>query len=97
MLLNGFRFRIDVVTIKDEYVERFEHYFDIYGYASGRVGTPHVVEYTHGGEGPEWQTVDGLDVSYIQTNNFKVSGVMKPAADYIAALFDKGCRFIKGD
>lgn len=81
----------------DATIELFENYFKAYGYKTGRIGVPRVCNYINGaGSMPHWATIDGKSCTYVQTNGAKVIAPLKPAADYIKAIFDMGCRFVKG-
>lgn len=76
----------------------FAAYFAAYGYKTGRIGVPRVCNYINAsGSMPHWASIDGRSCTYVQTSGLKVIAPLKPAADYIRAIFDTGCRFVKGD
>lgn len=78
-------------------ISLFEAYFAAYGYKTGRIGIPRVCNYINGsGSMPHWATIDGKSCTYVKTTGMKIIAPLKPAADYIRAIFDAGCRFVKG-
>lgn len=81
----------------DATISLFEAYFAAYGYKTGRIGIPRVCNYINGsGSMPHWASIDGKSCTYVKTTGMKVIAPLKPAADYIRAIFDQGCRFVKG-
>lgn len=81
----------------DATISLFEAYFAAYGYKTGRIGIPRVCNYINGsGSMPHWASIDGKSCTYVKTTGMKVIAPLKPAADYIRAVFDQGCRFVKG-
>lgn len=78
-------------------ISLFEAYFAAYGYKTGRIGIPRVCNYINGsGSMPHWTTIDGKSCTYVKTTGMKIIAPLKPAADYIRAVFDAGCRFVRG-
>lgn len=78
-------------------ISLFEAYFAAYGYKTGRIGIPRVCNYINGsGSMPHWASIDGKSCTYVKTTGMKIIAPLKPAADYIRAVFDAGCRFVKG-
>lgn len=97
-LLSFFDIIIQRVRLRSAVLERYDNYFNYYGYQSGRCGIPYVVEYMFGGNNtPHWATIAGKDTTYIKTNDCRITGVMLPVSEYIRAMFNSGVRFIKGD
>lgn len=93
----GPNFRIDTHTIHPQYLHIFERYFDLYGYATKRIGIPHLITWIRqGSEEPHWENIDGKQSTYLKTYNVQVTGVIAPAIDAIASLLDSGCTFVKG-
>lgn len=45
--------------------------------------------------GPEWETFDNENVFFTQTENCLVTGVCQDSRDFIEALFNGGCRFVR--
>ena len=81
----------------DATISLFEAYFAAYGYKTGRIGIPRVCNYINGsGSMPHWATIDGKSCTYVKTTGMKIIAPLKPAADYIRAVFDQGCRFVRG-
>lgn len=81
----------------DATIELFENYFKAYGYKTGRLGVPRVCNYINAsGSMPHWATIDGNACTYVKTKSAKIVAPLKPASDYIKAIFDAGCRFVKG-
>lgn len=94
----GANFRIDVHTIHPEYLATFERYFDLLGYATKRIGTPHLISWIRkSGVEPKWAEVDGHQISFLKTHNIQITGVIAPAIDAISSLLDGGCTFVKGN
>lgn len=89
------------VSLNPAVLERYDRYFDAFGYNSGRIGLPRVANYIHGttsgDTAPSWHTVNGKNTTYIKTKDCKVIHSMLPVAQFIKALFDSGVRMIKGD
>lgn len=99
--LNNNRFRFDRVQLREEILQEYDRWLTYYGYASGRTGTPRVCNYINGNTDaamiPYFDATLGDPATYVITTNFHVTGVPMPVADYIEALFNSGCRFLKGD
>jgi|GEM_PF-3004763 len=75
-----------------------KNYLDSYGYKSGRIGVPRVCNYIGGsGNQPHFVTIDGKPSTYVKTAGMIVEAPNEIASTYIEMLFDKGCRFVKGD
>jgi len=93
------KFRVEYDTLTEAAQARVAAFFNAYGYTSGRLGKPRVTAYMgRSSEAqPHWVTIDGVPSTYCKTSTLRVYGVNKPACDYIAAIFNAGCRFIKGD
>lgn len=98
-LYSGIRFRLDFKYINDVYKERYEKYFDHYGYKSTRFGAPRVGKWASGdaSQEPHWETVNGLPSTYVKTDGCRVLGPFLNATRQIQNMFDSGIRFIKGD
>lgn len=99
--------RFDPIDIKVRYhqptnaiLKKYDEYFKMFGYTSGRCGIPRVINYMKGvsnaSELPHWVTINGRETTYIQTSSLKIVHSMQPVADAIRAMFDSGVRFIKG-
>lgn len=84
----------------DVILEKYDNYFKLFGYSSGRCGMPRVLNYMKGvndnSKLPHWVTTNGKQTTYIQTSSMKVMHAMAPVAEAIKAMFDSGVRFIKG-
>lgn len=89
------------VQLRPEILGYYDHWFDLYGYASGRCGIPHVIDFVKGETGatkvPHWATVNSKNTTYVKTCDAKIEHAMLPVASNIAAMFNAGIRFIKGD
>lgn len=83
---------IDLVTLQGSVLQVFDQYFTLYGYASGRLGTPRVIEWIGGGAAPYF----GPAGTYVKTKGANVYGVPVPNANRIADMFDAGVRFYQG-
>ena len=85
-------------TLNDAMTETVDNYFNAFGYNSGRIGVPRVCNFIKGtGDQPHFVSMDDGPCTYIQTGDMHVVSNLKPASDYIEALFNAGCRFINGN
>jgi hypothetical protein len=89
------------VSLNPEILSRYDHYFSMYGYSSGRVGIARVIRFTQGAssssELPHWYTGGGKQFTYVKTMDCKVTSAMAPVSRAIESMFDNGIRMIKGD
>ncbi len=89
------------VQLRPEIIDYYDKWFDLYGYASGRCGIPHVIDFVKGETGatkvPHWATVNGANTTYVKTHDAKVEHAMLPVARAISDMFNSGIRFQKGD
>lgn len=96
--LARFYFQFYFRTITPAWAEIVDNFFNAFGYNSGRIGIPRVCNFIAGsGEQPHFVTYDGAPTTYVKTTDAHVISNLKPASDYIEALFNAGCRFINGD
>ena len=80
--------------IKPAILKEYDKFFSNYGYTSNRVGVPRVCHYIKATDTqPHFQ--DGY--TYVKTSGMQVISNVKPASDYIESMFDRGCKFKKGD
>lgn len=80
--------------IKPAILAEYDKFFSNYGYTSNRVGVPRVCHYIKSTDTqPHFQ--DGL--TYVKTSGMQVISNLKPACEYIESMFDRGCKFKKGD
>ena len=80
--------------LKPAILEQYDKFFSNYGYTSNRVGVPRVCHYIKATDTqPHFQ--DGY--TYVKTSGMQVIGNVKPACEYIEGMFDRGCKFKKGD
>lgn len=98
-LYSGIRFRLDFKYINKEFIERYEKYFDYYGYKSTRFGRPRVGMWALGekSEEPHWESINGLPCTFIKTDGCSIIGPFLNATRAIENMFNSGIRFIKGD
>lgn len=84
---------------------KYDIYFDNFGYSTGRFGIPRVYNYLHGSQDddelPSWHELteeygewSHPYITYVKTNNAKITGVMLPVAQAIQNIFDTGCQFV---
>lgn len=89
------------VQLNSEVLKNYDLYFQNYGYNHGICSIPYVINYMHGSADadkiPHWETINGKQSTYVKTTNCKIIYSMLEVAQYIKALFDGGCRFLKGD
>lgn len=93
------RFYITQVTLRDSIVEIYDRWLDYYGYASSRIGVPHVVSYINGGtDQPHFATIDGEQVTYAKATVSVYTNGKAPQmlADEVKAMFEAGTLFVKG-
>ena len=99
--LGGFKFTFDVMKLKPEFIAKYDEYFTNYGYASSRVGIPHIQTYLQGtktGDAPKFlQNADGYYVTYIKTMNCKINHYNTMVSSFLEGLFDGGIQLIDGD
>lgn len=81
--------------------QAYDEYFKRYGYKSGQVHIPRVINFMHGSnvdaELPHWSTIDGKECTYIKTADMRIDHAMLPVSQTIKSMFDSGILFIKGD
>lgn len=81
--------------------QAYDEYFKRYGYKSGQVHIPRVINFMHGSnvdaELPHWSTIDGKACTYIKTADMRIDHAMLPVSQAIKSMFDSGILFIKGD
>lgn len=96
--LGRFYYQFYFKTLTPAWTEIVDNYFNAFGYNSGRIGIPRVVNFIHGsGDQPHFVTYDGAPTTYVKTTDCHVISTMMPVSQDIEALFNAGCRFIKGD
>ena len=96
--LSRFYYQFYFKTLTPAWTEIVDNYFNAFGYNSGRIGIPRVVNFIHGsGDQPHFVTYDGTPTTYVKTTDCHVISTMMPVSQDIEALFNAGCRFIKGD
>lgn len=99
-LKNPIRFMGVQVILRDDVVEIYDKWFDYYGYASSRIGVPHVVSYFKGGDDqPHFAKVDGDTVTYAKARVFCIANAKAPKmmCDDIEQMFANGTLFVKKD
>lgn len=83
------------VSLNPEILAKYDDYFDRYGYTSGRIGIPRVINYMNGittpADVPSW-TADNK--TYVKTANCTVRNVPMPVAQAIEQMFNSGMRFL---
>lgn len=96
--LRRFYYQFYFKTLTPAWTEIVDNYFNAFGYNSGRIGIPRVVNFINGeGDQPHFVTYDGAPTTYVKTTDCHVISTMMPVSQDIEALFNAGCRFIKGD
>ena len=96
--LARFYYQFYFKTLTPAWTEIVDNYFNAFGYNSGRIGIPRVVNFIHGsGDQPHFVAYDGAPTTYVKTTDCHVISTMMPVSQDIEALFNAGCRFIKGD
>lgn len=88
------------VQLREDVLEYYDAWFDLYGYASGRCGIPYVIQFCRGGSDlPHWVESGGTmeGTTYVKTLDCKVEHAMMPVAQNIKQMFDRGVRMKKGD
>ena len=92
------QYELFFMTLNDAMTQTVDNYFNAFGYNSGRIGVPRICNFIKAsGPAPHFVTIDDGPATYVQTGDMHVVSNLKPASDYIEALFNAGCRFIKGD
>jgi hypothetical protein len=96
--LQRFYFQFFFVTLNDAWTQLVDTYFNAFGYRSGRIGIPRIVNFIKGtGEQPHFTTYDGAPTTYVQTTDARVISTMQPVSQYIQGMLNAGCRFINGN
>ena len=95
------------VQLREEILDYYDAWFDLYGYTSARCGIPYVIQWCRSSTGdtyannhvdPHWVSGGSMDkTTYVKTKDCKVEHSMMPVANAIKQMFDKGIRFKKGD
>lgn len=94
------QFNITRVRLLDTVLEKYDKYFSLYGYKSGRIGIPRICNYTLGVAGdsinPHFDMTLKYPATYVKTMNLHCIFSMTDVCSYIENLFNGGCRFLKG-
>lgn len=91
-------FSLYFITLNDAMTQTVDNYFNAFGYNSGRIGVPRICNFIKAsGAAPHFVEIDDGPATFVKTGDMHVVSNLKPASDYIEALFNAGCRFIKGD
>lgn len=95
-----FNFLMKEVRPRPEVLSIYDKWLDYYGYASNRIGVPHVVSYFQGGDDqPHFAEVDGDTVTYAKARVFCYGNSKAPKmmCDDIEQMFANGTLFVKKD
>lgn len=96
--LERFYYQFYFKTLTPAWIAIVDNFFNAFGYKSGRIGIPRIVNFINGGgDRPHFVTYDGAPTTYVKTTDCHVISTMMPVSQDIEALFNAGCRFIKGD
>lgn len=94
-------FSVEHVRLRDEVLALYDKYFDAFGYTSMRYGVPRICNFIGGSSStsdiPHFATIDGMQITYVKTQDMEVVCPMKPIEDYFKAMFNGGVQFINGD
>lgn len=90
-LLQKVGFIVEIATLRSSVLAAYTKYFNMYGYNSLRIGKPRVW-----GGSPHYANVDGKLSTYVKTAGMSVEASTQESAAFIEALFNNGCRFLKG-
>lgn len=89
------------VSMLPSLYQAYDEYFKRFGYKSGQVHIPRVINFMHGSnvdaELPHWSTIDGKECTYVKTADMRIDHAMLPVSQAIKSMFDSGILFIKGD
>lgn len=95
-----FNFLMKEVRVRGDVLAVYDKWLDYYGYASNRIGVPHVVSYFKGGDDqPHFAEVDGDTVTYAKARVFCYGNSKAPKmmCDDIEQMFANGTLFVKKD
>lgn len=96
-----FDFQAVNVQLRPEIIQRYDEYFNMYGYNTTRCGIPYLINFIKGETSndkvPHWATIDSKPATYLKTIDAKVEHAMEPVAAAIAGMLNNGVRFVKGD
>lgn len=83
------------VKLKDSFLSLFDRYFTLYGYRSGRIGTPRILNYILGKteDLPHFAEYGGHKITYVKTSNLHVNYVKSSVSRTIESMFNSGIRF----
>lgn len=90
------RYKFQTVKLRDDVLERYTRFFAYYGYASKRIGVPHVCAALSGGDAPHFAEIDGVKGTYIKTANAHVVASTGDMSARIERMFNNGVRMLKG-
>ena len=95
---DSLNFIVELVTLNDDVLDKYNDYLNVYGYKSLRTGIPHVCDFVKNGKNaPHFSTFDGDKITYVQTENMHVEGLQNEDTIFIENMFNSGVRFLKGD
>lgn len=84
------------VKLRPQILAIYDRYFTLYGYKSGRIGIPRVINYCLGKttDLPHFQDYgDGVLITYVKTSNLHVEYVRSEVSEAIEEMFNSGVRF----
>lgn len=81
--------------LKNLFLSVFDRYFTLYGYKSGRIGNPRILNYISGKteDLPHFATYGEHKITYIKTSNLHVNYVKSSVSRTIESMFNSGIRF----
>lgn len=100
--LNPNWYMITQVQLKDSILDVYDRFFSMYGYTSNKISVPRICNYIKGSSNndilPHFdRVIEQTGTTYCCTKNMHVISPMSAVSNYIEELFNKGCRFHKGD
>lgn len=89
-------FRFERVMPRANVLSIFDRYFTLYGYTSGRIGIPRVINYMMGKSEDicHFNTYGEFKITYVKTDNIHVEYTKSSVARTIESMFNSGIRFV---
>lgn len=92
--MDALTFRIQQVFLNENVLKAYGKYFELQGYASGRIGIPRVMNFVrNSGQQPHFKD----NLTYVKTSNAIVNAKSTLTQSYVTQLFNTGAQFLNGD
>ena len=85
------------VKLRDVILEKYDQFFDNYGYKSGRVGSPYIMKFIGQNSEVDQPSWNPDDETYVKTTDAHFKGTFQYVCDLWAQTFNGGIHWINGD